>query len=835
MDKLLSKLVATVLVIVLAIYTAPMIMPAIRSVNATPLPIAPGYYVTPQTLTYTTSSPPPATFTVWVVGEAINGTDAWSVEVSFDPTQLAVVSSYTCSIAAASTQGDGMAGLFLGHTTTELGPIIGSNYVEASGTLLGSDYIPANTGNVLNITFSYIGPTPSPVTPTITSNIDPAYGLPPVGETLYELQSPTPTYPTGEIDTPNTLYCTFLYTFATPPLPTMVIENETSVTFGMFTNWTSPPTYFNEDIYIAGLNAAWGVTNATTEWIFNSTVLADVGYTPGPLWASVSVTPVGPGDIVINGTNLGAFVGVQDILLAIITFQIIYQGTTIIPGTYSFSPRALDNTALTSIYPLLNTVIVNGVPSIGTIPQTYPSPWTATEVIVYDFVTALPPYLSVSSVTLGPGPVLGDLFNVTVTLNNVNEPAQHLFAIQFRLNYDPTLMTFVQGFEGPFFPAAAAMDPNCLGTWFDAVNYPTDAINGPNVIVGDMILPNATGFWLEDSLPNGTGVVAILEFQVASQSFGEAPVTSGLNIEITNLLSEPDDELALGFITMSDGQPIQTLTLNPPIDGTYTISAVYNNAVVFDLYGGATNDGEITLVGGPYWQFPAPYGGQGPNNPMDLVLPQSLVYLWANLTYNYYPVTAKEVAFEVQGPNNFVLKLEAATDENGVAGVTFRMPWPDPDPASALGIYTVTATVSVSDVNYQDTMQYEYDYLLQIWKVTTDMFQYAHGSAVTTTIYYQSYAMQQYPALFITDILDNMSVPIGYSYLFLNPAVGSLNYPMFDVLTQYVAVMPPITIPTWAYAGIATLYTDAVTNWPADGGVPVTPEYVGPVIAIQPY
>ena len=51
---------------------------------------------------------------------------------------------------------------------------------------------------------------------------------------------------------------------------------------------------------------------------------------------------------------------------------------------------------------------------------------------------------------------------------------------------------------------------------------------------------------------------------------------------------------------------------------------------------------------------------------MDVVEPQSWVYLWANVTYNYWPVQHKNVAFEIQEPDGTVCtELSAFTDTYG--------------------------------------------------------------------------------------------------------------------------------------------------------------------------
>jgi hypothetical protein len=65
-----------------------------------------------------------------------------------------------------------------------------------------------------------------------------------------------------------------------------------------------------------------------------------------------------------------------------------------------------------------------------------------------------------------------------------------------------------------------------------------------------------------------------------------------------------------------------------------------------------TKNGTLTILGWSlagriidlYTQYPAPYGGQGPDNPSDMFWPQKEVWLYANVTYNWWPVQQKDVA-----------------------------------------------------------------------------------------------------------------------------------------------------------------------------------------------
>jgi hypothetical protein len=267
---------------------------------------------------------------------------------------------------------------------------------------------------------------------------------------------------------------------------------------------------------------------------------------------------------------------------------------------------------------------------------------------------------------------------------------------------------------------------------------------------------------------------------------------------------------------------------------TFPVEA--QSGMFIDLYGGAVNDYLGPLIStynssqyGPNWQFPAPYGGQGPNAPMDLVEPQSLVYLWANVTYTNSSVSSKNVAFEIQEPDGTVYaKYTAYSDANGVAGVTFRMPWSSTNPESLFGTWTVTATVSIADQLAQDTTQFQYDYLVQIWKVTTDAFQYAHGQPVSITINYGSCAIQTYPVLFVTSIVDSLGVTVGVATV--STKIGNATG-VFNEYTNWTLTVA-LQIPEWAYVGTATVYTSGFDKEPTQGGVAITPEYVGPTIEI---
>jgi hypothetical protein len=249
-----------------------------------------------------------------------------------------------------------------------------------------------------------------------------------------------------------------------------------------------------------------------------------------------------------------------------------------------------------------------------------------------------------------------------------------------------------------------------------------------------------------------------------------------------------------------------------------------------ELYGGAINHNEGLLVSGPYWQFPAPDGGQGHNEPMDIVEPQSWVYLWANVTYNYWPVQYTSVNFEIQEPNGTVYtRLSTFSDTEGVAGVGFSMPWPSVCPESLLGTWNIFATAQLADIVVNDTMQFEYDYLLHFWQVTTETSTYQPGQAVDITALYGSYAELTYPILLKSSIRDTLNVTVGTASF--SSWVGRA---YLGQRLNFTAVFT-VEVPVWAALGEACVFTDAFNGTsPGSGNSSVSTEHVGPLITLVP-
>ena len=176
------------------------------------------------------------------------------------------------------------------------------------------------------------------------------------------------------------------------------------------------------------------------------------------------------------------------------------------------------------------------------------------------------------------------------------------------------------------------------------------------------------------------------------------------------------------------------------------------------------------------------------------------------------------------------MKRTAATGTDGYATIAFEMPWPCDDPESLFGVWTVTATVDISDTRINDTMEFHYDWMVHIYKVTTDMFEYNHCDEVVITIEYGTHAQQMYPALFSVLLMDELIVPVGMALV--ETEIGGAEF--CSLINSTIVVS--IHIPKWAFAGIATIHVNAYDRDPTEGGIAWVPEYEPlPTIAIQRY
>lgn len=587
-------------------------------------------------------------------------------------------------------------------------------------------------------------------------------------------------------------------------------------------------TTFTVQFRLKNVDAAWDLSSVSFDVEWDSYVVdvlvpvdgSDVVF--DPLWTVHSVTPdysvVNPHILYISASAPTSTPS-GTVLVATATFTIMHQNEA--------PPGPPPNTDLVTDIVFTDPLLYDHIMAVtlGTV--------TGCHVVIPMHQTAKQPWMEVvpSSVVLGPAPSIGEEFTVGIKLTGPPpaklDPALKVIGAQFRLFFDNAIIEPVAISEGPFF-----QDPtwNLYGTFFYG-SYELDGL-GPHVLVGTLLLPDGSGSWDRPVYPNGAGIICYVTFKALVQ---ECPNPFETDLTLGSVFGE--------WLINKDGEYV-TLNETANVNGHFTMLPFDTPGRIIDIYGGAVNDGYGVLVGAPYLQFPAPYGAQGPNHWMDIVFPQSQIFLNAYVTYNYWPVQSKDVGWEIEGPytklpNGTLVKAQtwqiwdkeaSTTDSNGIATLTYRMPWPCDNPDSITGIWKITGTVTVADVVVMDTTIFYYQRLVYITSVTTDKFYYTHTEFVKVTVNYQTHAVQTYPALFSVVIKDDLLVPFGMALY--ATTVGGATFCTWKTGKFTVEIY----IPKWAYAGYGHVHVNCFDKDPTDGGEALVQEYTPlPEIQIGPY
>jgi hypothetical protein len=392
---------------------------------------------------------------------------------------------------------------------------------------------------------------------------------------------------------------------------------------------------------------------------------------------------------------------------------------------------------------------------------------------------------------------VGDVFNVKVLVNQLDEGWQAV-GFEFKLGYNSTLLQILNVQEGPFlipYNHSGNQGTQFMKYFFD--DY---------VQVGDIVLPDEFGVW-HAPFAQGTGVLAIIQFKALLQ--GMYPTTLQCPLPLYDTI-------------VAEWYHATEVTQLAPVGAWYSIA-------------GKVTGRSIDI----YTQWPAPYGGQGMNQPSDMFWPQKEICLYANVTYNQYPEQQKDVAFQIASPNGHVWAiLYARTDTNGVAKICFRLPWPCDYPEQWFGVWHVIGTVDIACVIVNDTLDFHYDYLINIFKVTVDKDSYNHTDWIGIVVEFGTHLQQTIvtyidpdtnATVTITNVtvavtgLDNVHVPFGFVAVQL-PLPGTVYCTYGNGSAQL-----SMYIPKFAAAGPGELDTAVLNNWPFSGGTVISGYLLDPI------
>ena len=714
-------------------------------------------WIEPESISFDTATVSPGErFNITVYINALSASYSWQVKLWYDTTWLdALRADYT---------GVGKSEFFAGLSTMPVSPVIddGAGYVLHGETLVGNIQRDPGSGSLFWVEFEVTEAPPKggELSALIEFDTEQSYYQTPTLEKIF----------------PNYYPCSVTYTWTAPPKPTLAVDPD-YVEFPEYANAVGQE--FTVDLMIEALSEAWYLVNASLTLSFDDTLIELIDVEFDPLWTSTSYDLVG-GDLAISVSDPSTTPS-GDVRIATLTFNVTHQEVSppAPAGYYDETPLDIHDYELWD-----HTIQIEALEHDGL-------------VRIYAFVVLAAPHLEVESKTvLGK---VGTRFTVEVSVVDLEE-GWFWIGCGLRIKYDPTYIKPISISEGPFFQEFAALQPGSMGTLFEGfIETPeTDPIYGYNMPIMGMILPNSTGWW-NAPWPQGSGVIAIIECEVAKTIF-----------ETTDTLLPIIYQEAEGVDT-PETQNIVSKPLDAPVDGVITLTLRYGRYI--DIF----------------TEHPSGFNGYGLEEPSDMFLPQEEVTLYAEVLYNDWPVQHKLVGFEVIDNNgNTWLKGQAFTDENGIATYSFRLPWPCENPEDLFGEWTAIATVEIAEEVVSDYVNFKYDYLVHITKVTTDKTEYAHGETVTVSFEFTSKAMQEYPVLFSIVLYDELNVPVA-----IMTWQGTVSGAQYCQDKPYSGTVT-LEIPKWAYAGYATFKVNCFDKQPEEDGTPWCPEYVGPTITILP-
>lgn len=280
--------------------------------------------------------------------------------------------------------------------------------------------------------------------------------------------------------------------------------------------------------------------------------------------------------------------------------------------------------------------------------------------------------------------------------------------------------------------------------------------------------------------------------------------------QVTNGAIAEFDATAVGDITVT--MTVTAPDQSPPTDPAY----VSTNAVVKTIHIIAVPTGAAIDV---YTQR----GGQTPMAASDAFGPQELIQLNAKVIYNGAPVAGKDVAFQiVDSHGQSIAYRTARTDADGIATAEYRLPWPYPNPETEFGTWTIVGSVDVAQVVSNDNCSFTFNYIVQIEQIrtlnadgVTPQSAFVRGNGMMVEVQLRNIRTTGPVNARVTiTIYDNANVPIAAITFQQNNLQNGLT----------TATAQTLSIPSWAFVGQATIYVNALTALPSNGGVPYCPE-----------
>ncbi len=423
--------------------------------------------------------------------------------------------------------------------------------------------------------------------------------------------------------------------------------------------------------------------------------------------------------------------------------------------------------------------------------------------------------------------------SVTDIENYYDAAADYFMGWNCKVEWDPAKMTFVGYEEGPL---TAGFDSVVVGVESPAgvlLSFAMGALE--EVSVGDLTGSGIIAYlYFSNLTPECAGTtetVTVSEEIIASYNYengGERQIFEEAATFVPSYAYQTPNPLASYTYTEVDDAVDVTLTIYAPdcndtethVDFVVTASVTNTIHILPPIQGadidvyterGGEGKGCDKLTGEEY----DPTGEPPVWSAMsDAFGPQEAVTVCANVTYNNEPVANKLVGFEIRdGEGNIIATRTETTNDDGVACVTFRIPWQGSAAEDLFGPWLITASVDVSEITVIDKCRFRFGYLVSIIEITVDPTTVAKLSSTSVTLDLANIAFSSKDVVITITMYDEASVPIATLAMPMSvPAVGTTSTPA------------SMDIPSWAFVGVGTVYANVFDDTPANGGTAMCPE-----------
>ena len=204
-----------------------------------------------------------------------------------------------------------------------------------------------------------------------------------------------------------------------------------------------------------------------------------------------------------------------------------------------------------------------------------------------------------------------------------------------------------------------------------------------------------------------------------------------------------------------------------------------------------------------------PHSGAGLNQSSDSFAPTEIVFLYANVTYNAYPVQNVLVLFQVFGPSNPVqnitLGLSAVSNQDGVTEISFSIPWLPPKPETVVfGYWTVIAQFE----NGSDLLVFKVGWIVDIVSLDFVDQDPPRGGWLQVDLSLQNIAMTPKNVTLAFVLFDS-----------INQSIGGMIVIDFTVGEEGANFTAMFQIPEWAALGVGKLNASVLSP----DGAPLCP------------